>query len=47
MILAAKYELEVSEEHSKARLLANLNTLLAGTMQLVIRLALTLALHRR
>lgn len=27
-ILAAKYELEISEEQSKARLLANLNTLL-------------------
>ncbi len=27
-ILAAKYELEISEEQGKARLLANLNTLL-------------------
>jgi hypothetical protein len=27
-ILAAKYELEISEEHGKARLLANLNALL-------------------
>ena len=27
-ILAAKYELEISDEQSKARLLANLNTLL-------------------
>jgi hypothetical protein len=27
-ILAAKYELEISEEHSTARLLANLNSLL-------------------